>query len=66
MAMTLRLSADLDTALRETAAQEGRSLHETVVVAITEYTSRRDRQREALIARIMDEDRQALDQLGSV
>jgi predicted transcriptional regulator len=65
MAMTLRLPAELDAKLRETAEREGRSLHETVLVAIDEYVTKRDRKRDALIARIMEEDKDVLDRLGS-
>ncbi|GAA1957020.1 hypothetical protein GCM10009798_15500 [Nocardioides panacihumi] len=49
--MTLRLPADLDAKLRETAGRQGRSLHETVLVVIDEYVTKRDRKRDALIAR---------------
>ncbi|MFT4262414.1 MAG: ribbon-helix-helix protein, CopG family [Nocardioides sp.] len=66
MAMTLRLTDEQAAALRETAEREGRSMHETVVVAIGEYVSKREQKRDALIAKIMDEDREALDRLGSV
>ncbi|MFT4287792.1 CopG family transcriptional regulator [Nocardioides sp.] len=66
MAMTLRLSDEQASALRATAEREGRSMHETVVIAIDEYVSKRERNRDALIARILDEDRDVLDRLGSV
>lgn len=66
MAMTLRLSEELDAALRETAAREGRSLHEVVVLALEDYTSKREKKRDALIARVMSEDSEALERLGSV
>ena len=64
--MTLRLPAELDLKLRETAEREGRSLHETVLIAIDEYVTKRERRRDALLARILDEDREALDRLGTV
>lgn len=66
MAMTLRLSDEQVAALRETAAREGRSMHETIVIAIDEYVSRRTKKRDALIAQILLEDREVLDRLGSV
>lgn len=66
MAMTLRLTDEQAAALRATAEREGRSIHETVVIAIEEYVSKRTKKRDALIARIMVEDREALDRLGSV
>jgi len=66
MAMTLRLTDEQAAALRATAEREGRSIHETVVIAIDEYVSKRTKRRDALIAQIIDEDREALDRLGSV
>jgi predicted transcriptional regulator len=66
MAMTLRLSDEQAAALRATAEREGRSIHETVVIAIEEYVSKRTKKRDALIERIMVQDREALDRLGSV
>ncbi|WP_459981348.1 hypothetical protein [Nocardioides sp. AN3] len=65
MAMTLRLPTELDVKLRETAEREGRSLHETVLVAIEEYVTKRDRRRDALLSRIMEEDRDLLHRLGN-
>lgn len=64
--MTLRLTDEQAVALRETAEREGRSMHETAVIAIGEYVSRRAKKREALITKIMEEDRELLDRLGSV
>ena len=64
--MTLRLSDEQASALRAAAEREGRSMHETVVIAIDEYVSKRERNRDALIAKIVDEDREVLDRLGSV
>lgn len=66
MAMTLRLPPELDAALRETAEREGRSLHETVIIALSEYTTRRERMVSSMIASIMEDDAEALDRLGSV
>lgn len=64
--MTLRLSDDQAAALRAAAEREGRSMHETVVIAIDEYVSKREKRRDALIAKIVEEDREVLDRLGSV
>ncbi|RHW28245.1 ribbon-helix-helix protein, CopG family [Nocardioides immobilis] len=66
MAMTLRLTDEQTAALRATADREGRSMHETVVRAIAEYVAKRGEKRDALIKRILEEDREALDRLGSV
>jgi len=66
MAMTLRLTEEQVAALRRTAEREGRSMHEVAVLAISEYVTKRDRRRDELIAKIMEEDREALDRLGSV
>jgi len=66
MAMTLRLTEEQTAELRRTAEREGRSMHEVAVIAIGEYVSKRERRRDELIARIIDEDREALDRLGSV
>lgn len=66
MAMTLRLTDEQNAALRATADSEGRSMHETVLIAIEEYVSKRELKRDALIARLVLEDREALDRLGSV
>lgn len=64
--MTLRLTDEQTAALRATADREGRSMHETVVRAIDEYVAKRSEKRDALIKRILEEDREALDRLGSV
>ncbi len=66
MAMTLRLTEEQTAALRATAEREGRSMQETVVRAIDEYVAKREQKRDALLKRILDEDREALDRLGSV
>ena len=66
MAMTLRLTDQQTAALRATAEREGRSMHETVIRAVDEYVTKREQKRDALIKRILDEDREALDRLGSV
>lgn len=41
-------------------------MHETVVLAIEEYVAKRDGARDALLSRILDEDRDLLERLGSV
>ena len=66
MAMTLRLTDEQAAALRATAEREGRSMHETVLRAVDEYVSKREQRRDALIKRILTEDREVLDRLGSV
>ena len=66
MAMTLRLTDEQTAALRATAEREGRSMHETVIRAVDEYVTKREQKRDALIKRILDEDREALGRLGSV
>jgi len=43
MAMTLRLDDELAEALRDRASADGRSVHQTVLLAIDEYLSRRQR-----------------------
>ncbi|HWU32345.1 MAG TPA: hypothetical protein VN108_05695 [Marmoricola sp.] len=55
MAMTLRLSPEQAESLRKTADAEGRSMQAVAVTAIEEYTSRRTRRRDALIAEFMAE-----------
>jgi hypothetical protein len=65
MAMTLRLTDEQSAALRATAEREGRSIHETVVLAIEEYVAKRDRARDALLSRILDEDRDVIERLRS-
>jgi predicted transcriptional regulator len=43
MAMTLRLDDELADALRSRATADGRSVHQTVLLAIDEYLKRRQR-----------------------
>jgi hypothetical protein len=51
MAMTLRLDESTSGALREQAQADGRSVHQTVLVAIDEYLARHRRsQRIAVLA----------------
>lgn len=64
MAMTLRLNDQQTEALRRTAEREHRSMQAVAVDAIEEYTSARDAEREALLARIVEEDEQLLYRLG--
>jgi predicted transcriptional regulator len=60
MSMTLRLTEEQTTRLRETAARERISMHAVVLTAIDEYTTRRTHRRDEIIARIMAEDVDAL------
>ncbi len=64
--MTLRLTDEQTALLRATAEREGRSMQETVVRAIDEYVAKRGQKRDELIKEILEEDREALDRLGSV
>lgn len=66
MAMTLRLTDEQAAALRATAEREGRSIHETVVVAIDEYVSKRTKKRDAIIAKVARERADLMRRLGSV
>ncbi len=66
MAMTLRLTEDERTALRERAAAEGISMQEAARRAVRDYVSRgqhRDRVSEAA-RRVMDAHADALRRLG--
>lgn len=42
MAMTIRLPAELDAALREAAEEDRRSLHQTIVLAVETYLAMRE------------------------
>lgn len=64
MAMTLRLTDAEDKALTEQAAREHRSKQEVVRSAILEYTSRRSRRRDDLLAKIGRENAGALERLA--
>lgn len=64
MAMTLRLDADLDRALAETAEREHASKQAIAVKAIREYTSRRTQTRDQALARILREDANLLHRLA--
>lgn len=64
MAMTLRLSDAEDRALTEQAAREHRSKQEVAKAAILEYTSRRTRRRDDLLAKIAHQNAGALKRLA--
>lgn len=64
MAMTLRLSAEEQAALRETAEREHRSMQEVAREAIRLYTTRRLDRRDELLRQITSEDARLLDRLG--
>lgn len=64
MAMTLRLSAEEQAALRETAKREHRSMQEVAREAIRLYTTRRLDRRDELLRQITSEDARLLDRLG--
>jgi predicted transcriptional regulator len=64
MAMTLRLTDAEDRALSEQAAREHRSKQEVARSAILEYTSRRTRRRDDLLAKIRSENVGALERLA--
>lgn len=62
--MTLRLTDAEDRALTEQAAREHRSKQEVARAAILEYTSRRTRGRDDLLAKIGRENAGALKRLS--
>jgi predicted transcriptional regulator len=64
MAMTLRLTDDETTALRDYAAATGRSMQEVARDAIRDYIAARAEMREAILSRIVAEDRDLLDRLA--
>lgn len=64
MAATLRLPPDVQDALRETAAREGRSQNAVIVDAIRRYATDRSRRRDEAVRRIVAEDADLLDRLG--
>lgn len=66
MAMTLRLTEEEDRALTEQAAREHRSKQQVARAAILEYTSRRSRRRDDLLARIGRENAGALERLADL
>ncbi len=65
MAMTLRMTAELTEALRQTSEREGLSMQAVAVRAIQEYTSRREHLRDELLRTLVVEDRAVIDRLAS-
>jgi predicted transcriptional regulator len=64
--MTLRLSLEETEALRETARRERRSMQEVAREAIAVYVSSRTRRRDEYLARIVAEDAELLERLGTM
>jgi plasmid stability protein len=66
MAMTLRLDDATSAALRERAAADGRSVHQTVLLAIDEYLTkhRRDQRIESLARQAATDYPEVLRRLG--
>jgi len=64
MAMTLRLPPDIQEALRATATRENRSMQAVAIDAIERYATERTRRRDELLARILLEDKDLLDDLA--
>jgi len=64
MAMNLRLSDEEAAALRQKAAEEGRSMQEVARAAIRQYTSERPARLRALAERIREADAELLDRLA--
>jgi len=62
--MTLRLSDEESAALSMYALEHGRSMQDVARTAIREYVSARVRTRQALLARIVAEDAEALNLLA--
>ncbi|MBZ5734091.1 DUF1778 domain-containing protein [Nocardioides sp. TRM66260-LWL] len=62
--MTLRLDAQTDALISAAAECEGVSKHAFIVEAATRAAQERTRRRDALLARIVSEDRSLLDRLG--
>jgi len=65
VAMTLRLTDELQDALRETAEREHRSMQDVARTAIAEYTSKRAAMREELLESITAERAELLDRLAT-
>jgi predicted transcriptional regulator len=63
MAQTLRLPPDVQQALRETAAREGRSQNAVIVDAIRRYATDRTRRRDEAVRRIVAEDAELLEHM---
>lgn len=64
MAMTLRLSDKQSKALRKIAEQQGISMQEAALAAVDEYTSKRQKRLNEIVARIKKEDAELLDRLS--
>lgn len=64
--MTLRLSEEQNTQLAQAAAREGVSKHEFIVRAALGAAKDRARVRNDLLHRIVTEDRNLLNRLGTV
>jgi predicted transcriptional regulator len=64
MAMTLRLSEEQTTRLREAAARDGLSMQAAALKAVDDYINRRAAMRDALLAQILAEDAEVLKRLA--
>ena len=64
MAMNLRLSESETEALRQKAAQEGRSMQEVARTAIQQYVSDRPQRLRDAISRVRNEDAELLARLA--
>lgn len=64
MAMNLRLSDSETDALRQKAAEEGRSMQEVAKSAIADYVSGRPERLRAAIEKVRTEDAELLDRLS--
>ena len=64
MAMTLRLTDDESDALRSYAEDAGRSMQDVAREAIRDYIAERVKRRDAILARIVEEDAELLDLLA--
>ena len=62
--MTLRLTDDEADALRKKAAEEGRSMQDVAKEAINRYTRDEDAEFRAMVAVVVDRDRELLDRLA--
>jgi hypothetical protein len=62
--MNLRLSDEETAALRQKAAEEGRSMQEVARAAIREYTSDRPAHLRAIAEQIRDQDAELLERLA--
>lgn len=62
--MTLRLTDEETEALRAYAHESGRSMQDVAREAIRTYVSDRAKKRDAILARIVSEDRDLLDLLA--